>query len=334
MKPKSTIFFISAALFGATALQAQVQSFDDFTGDTVGETLYDTTTNANNPIMTSGGGTWVTDDGVAQQPVFVDLGAGNTAIQVTKQGGTNENAFDTASIVQGIYSFDFNYIQDGFDSKNSVVKDAFTIAMGQDSILTATTNAQFGIDRSAQGLDLATWYNAEMIFNNGTAVLVYSENGGGSVAAGTFDLFVDGNLILDDQVFGSNAGNNVVPDTGFTFAGFKMFRSDTTDLIVQFDNFSVSTITGVNLPPAFASAVDLGGNWYWVENFGFFYYDGTSDFAYSLNFGWIYVDPAGTTAGVWFWVESTLTWYWTAESVLPWVYNLTLQVWINLNNPI
>jgi hypothetical protein len=128
-------------------------------------------------------------------------------------------------------------------------------------------------------------------------------------------------------------------DSGnITVGGVAQTPGDYSAFDISFDGnaTTLSLVSGPTLPAAFANAVALSGDWYWLENFGYFYFDGTSTFAYSFTFdSWIYVDPAGTTAGVWFWVENPpslpSTWFWTEEAALPWVWSSATQ-WINLNN--
>jgi hypothetical protein len=187
-------------LFTAVSAHAQVIVSDTFAGETPGATLPGTTT-------TTGGGTWVTDDGTNQSPVFVDLGGGDIAIEWTKKAGTREHAFDMPSMTQGIYSVDINFKQDGLHTDGKT-KDAITFRVASTLNMAAGTNTGFFVDRSLQGFALDSWHTVTMIFNGEASPLSYDTTGLtdtgalgslGTVAAETAHLFVDGNLFKIDQ---------------------------------------------------------------------------------------------------------------------------------------
>jgi hypothetical protein len=217
---------------------------DTFAGGNPGSDLY------TSPLTTTGFSFWTTDD-TNQKPVFVDPGDGDIAIEWTKAGGTREHAFELPPVTQGVFSADINFIQDGFDAgaaAGSQVKNAITFRVSTASNLGAGTFMPAFINRSLRGMALNTWYTVTMIFNGDvSASLDYDTTGLtdtntvgglGSVGPGAADIFIDGNLVVDE-----NAGI-----TGaFTYAGFIAFKSPTTPMIVRFDNFSV---TEVPAPPA------------------------------------------------------------------------------------
>jgi len=229
----------------AASVSAQVIVSDTFAGETAGGTLPTTTT-------TTGGGTWTTDD-TTQFPVFFDRGAGDMAIEWTKASGTREHAFNIPSMTQGIYSVDINFVQDGLD--NTTTKDAITFRVASTSNMGAGTNTSFFVDRSLQGFALDTWHTVTMIFNGGASPMNYdttglTDTGGlgglGTVAAGEAHLFADGNLFKNDQAAVSGA---------VTYAGFVAFRSPTTPMIFEMDNFTVSAVPE---PSTFALLAGLG----------------------------------------------------------------------------
>lgn len=246
MKKTHLISLITAAALTVSTLSGQVIVSETFAGETPGGTLPGTTT-------TTGGGTWATDDGTNQSPVFVDLGGGDIAIEWTKASGTREHAFNIPSMTQGIYSVDINFKQDGDD--NGTTKDAITFRVASTSNMGAGTNTSFFVDRSQQGLALDSWHTVTMIFNGDASPMNYDTTGLtdtgalgglGTVAAGEAHLFVDGDLFKNDQAAVSGA---------VTYAGFVAFKSPTTPMIFEMDNFTVSAVPE---PSTFALLAGLG----------------------------------------------------------------------------
>lgn len=229
-------------LFALSVLNAQtlISITDTFEGENAGGGLYD---DANTAATTTGGSSWVTDDG-SQLPSFVDRGGGNIAIQIDKTGGTRENAIRIPSLTQGYFSFDFNFIQDGL--QGSTTKDSFTLRLASDSALTTNHSSGF-IDRSAQNIALGEWHNVKLFFNSGTEVFNYDTTGltdsSGTGGLGTLDpsklaLFLDNDLI-------SNSKNDDGATGPLNYAGFVIYKSLDQDLIIQFDNFEVNGIPEV-----------------------------------------------------------------------------------------
>jgi hypothetical protein len=277
MKTRLLTALSTTALLGSAVLHAATLPVTDtFEGETPGNDLY------TSPGTTTGDATWTTDD-ANQYPVFVDTGDGDIAIEWSKVAGTREHAFDIPPMTRGVFSADFNFIQDGDDNGN--VKDAVTFRVSTASNLGAGTFLAAFIDRSARAMELNTWYNVTMVFNGDAAPLNYDTTGLtdtglvgglGSVGPGAVDVFLNGNLIVDENEGASGA---------FTYAGFVAFKSPTLPQIVQFDNFSVTEVIEDTTPRWAGYPIDESGH---VDSV-----DWLGQWCYIRQAPWIYVYGAG-----------------------------------------
>ena len=84
-----------------------------------------------------------------------------------------------------------------------------------------------------------------------------------------------------------------------------------------------------DLPEALSEAVSLGEDWYYLDWFGYFAFDGSSDnWVYSLDFGWISVASSGTTEQFWFWSDSLSSWLWASEANPSYFYHWSYSSWV------
>jgi hypothetical protein len=293
MKSKTLLLASTTALvLGTFALNAAtLPVIDTFEGEIPGNDLY------TSPGTTTGDATWTTAD-TNQLPVFVDRGDGDIAIEWTKGPGTRRHAFDIPPMTRGVASMDLNFIQDGDDNGN--VKDAIYLRVANDPGLGAGTFAAAWIDRSAKELELNTWYTITLIFNGEDSTLNYdttglTDNDGlgglGTVSPGLADVFIDGNLTTDE-------GNGIV--STFTYAGFIAFQSNTTPMIFQMDNFSVTEVIEDTTPKWAGYPIGPQG---WVDTTPWMGWIniGPGDYVWSVAFSkYIYL-PEGmvTGSGAW-----------------------------------
>ena len=99
-------------------------------------------------------------------------------------------------------------------------------------------------------------FNVVALINNDTVAQDYEESGGGTVAAGTYDLFINGNLIgnyiLSDGLDNDDGtAQNYDPTAGFGLFGINSSGSDDAGVEVLFDSVSI----GLDEHNGFAVAV-------------------------------------------------------------------------------
>ena len=99
-------------------------------------------------------------------------------------------------------------------------------------------------------------------------------------------------------------------------------------------NFNAGTETNpvtitASLSPAPAlwqGATDLGSGWKWLDWFGYLN-TGNSPWIYHVTHGWLY--PFGTSAdSIWFWDPGMNTFWWTSQTVYPYVYRASDNAWL------
>jgi hypothetical protein len=85
-------------------------------------------------------------------------------------------------------------------------------------------------------------------------------------------------------------------------------------------------------------ATATGGGWYYLNWFGNFYQDPTSQWIYHGTLGWLYPYASSTSAmsgsNVWFWDaqwDGKGGFWWTNATTYPWLYSSTEQAWLWFN---
>jgi len=287
----TAICFLGAASLPAATLPIA----DDFNDATPGQFLP-------GRLIVTGDTKWETAD-ADQIPKFFDRGDGNIAIEWNKGANNRRIAFAIPPMTQGVLSADICFIQDGLEA-GGTVRDAAHIRVANAALLTANgTFSSAFIDRSVHGLELNTWHTATLIFNGDVADLVYDTSGltntkeldgFGSIASGKADVFLDGNLII-------NEANGMVGQ--FLYAGIALYSASTlptTNQIVQYDNFSLTEVATSSTPTWAGYPVDPSG---WVDTTPWLGWINVAqgDYVWSIAFGkYIYL-PEGWvgTSGAW-----------------------------------
>ena len=133
------------------------------------------------------------------------------------------------------------------------------------------------------------------------------------------------NIHISGIAVSSSAGDDTTGDdtTGDDTTGDDTTGDDTTG-----DDTTGDDTTGDDTALWYSEASELGGDWYWLDWFG--YFNSSQDpWLYHNEHGWLYLFPSVTdTDSVYMWDNSMQSILWTSQAVYPSMYRFSDSTWI------
>ncbi|WOO42995.1 hypothetical protein [Rubellicoccus peritrichatus] len=106
--------------------------------------------------------------------------------------------------------------------------------------------------------------------------------------------------------------------------------SNLEGLRVISSKFYIDVVVPGEVPRGLDDAVAYSSGYHVSEWFGPFFMPMTSidTFIYSLDFGWVWLSPEGSTAGVWFWSYELESWLWGSKGTARFFYDTSRSLWL------